>query len=360
MKQKISYNELREFLFSEEKSVGNGQLSQENAVERVKRALNSIPEADFSRIIEQRAKTIINVNSLNPLKARAAMARPEFAQACAAKVVPLRKTIANGISLYIEDPDYGKPVIVRIRRGGMLMRGMGNEAALVSIVENAIQSGATTIVFKDDAHGSIAVKNVVAVRRVGNDAGSRMGNRADIEITDEAGTAHRFSIKNTNFSAIAKVRRFFANQRLKIQRSLRAFAMENGMEIPHRGLLSVPVKNAQLFKFCWFGNDIDANGGVVEGDFEKNPSTSVDEASNAVAIKCKRVFSPNDDVKKLMSDESTCGWLIAKVTNKAWHLEIIGVYNDDMGKRYALPGFEIDGVTNQKIAENQCWGAMES
>ncbi len=343
MKSTITYETLKRLIRESEDTDG--------IIDRIKTALESIPGAEFSKIIEQRAKTIVNVNSANPLKARALMSRPEFANACQAQVTPLRKTISNGISLYVEDPAYGKPIIIRIRKGGNLARGIGNEATLVSIIDNAIQSGASSIIFKDDKNGSIIVKNPTAVRGVGNEAGSRMGNRADIEITDENGTAHRISVKKDNFSAIAKLKRFFASRRLKIQRSLRDFAAATNMEFPRKGLIAVPVKNASLFKFCWFGNDIDENGGVVEGNFEKDGLVTADEAKNAVIIKCTRAFSSKDNINKLMTDASTSAWLIGRV-NKYWHLEIIGVFNSGMSKNYILPNFEIDGVTNNQLTED--------
>ena len=329
---------------------------QTDLIERIKKALSAIPEATFSKLIEQRAKAIVNVNSANPIKARALMSRPQFAEACQAQVTPLRKTIANGISLLVEDPEYGKPVVIRIRKGGLLARGVGNEAALVSIIDNAIQNGATSVVFKDSFGGSVTVSNMVSVRHVGNEAGSRMGNRADIEILDEAGVAHRISVKKDNFGAIAKVRRLLASRRLKIQKSLRDHILANGLEFPHRGLVAVPVKNTALFNFRWFGNDIDVHGGVVEGSFDANnaaANVSIDESKNAIVVKCTRTFSPNDDVRKLMSDKTTSAWLIMKITNKFWHTEIIGVYNNSMAKNYKLPGFTIDGVTNERVVESR-------
>ena len=338
----ITYEQLKRFIHE---SIG----PRLNVVERIKIALQTIPDVAFSKVIEQRAKTIINVNSKNPLKARALMSRPQFAQACKAQVIPLRKTIRTRFSLCVQDQRYGKPVIIFIRTGGDLGRGMKNEVGIASIIENKIQSGISSIIFKDDKGGKIVINNPVSIRRVGSDPGSRMGNRADIEIMDEAGIAHRISVKKGNFNAIAKTKRFFATRQFRIQKSLRAFVAANNIEIPPKGYISVPVRNPSLFKFCWFGKDIDQNGGVIEGDFENNSFMTVDEASNSAVIKCIRVFSPNDNINKLMTDESTCAWLIMKIVNNQWRMEIIGVYNNSMAKKHFLPGFEIDGVTNDQV-----------
>ena len=316
-----------------------------NVVERIKKALESVNDASFSKVIEQRAKTIINVNSSDPSKARKILASPEFARAIRAEVSAMRKTAATGFSVFVNDPRYGKPVFMRIRKGGLLAPGIKNEHGLLGNIESAIQGGVQSIVFMDSVKGSITIQNPVSVRSTGNDAGSRMGNRADIEIMDGNGIAHRISVKKDNATKVAGLTRFLAKRRLKIQKALRDFIQTNQIQLIKSGLVSVQILNSKLFNFCWFGNDIDKNGGVVIGNFDGTDCFVNDGVT--LKIKCLRAFSLNDNFNKLVDGDLTSIYLIMHVNARTFHMDFYGAYNRKMGGRYELEGFEIDDITNE-------------
>lgn len=320
----------------------------ENIIDRIKAALTSVPDAEFSKAIDQLKKTLVNVNSSNPYKARTNLSTPEFAKAIQAKVTQLRKTIATGFMVLVEDPAYGKPVYIRIRKGGVLARGIGNETGLVATIESAIQEGVNVVTFKDSSGGSFTIRDIQSVRQVGNEPGSRTGNRGDVEIMDAKGKAHRISVKKENANGVAGLIRFFAKRRPKIQKNLKAFLQANPtIELHPQGYLSVPIMNEGMFKYCWFGNDIDAGGGVVVGNFEGASSFTLNEAGDEMIVKCLRAFSPNDNVKELMQDAMTGIDLLMKVNLRSLHLDIIGARVKRMAGRYELPGFDIEEVTSE-------------
>lgn len=330
----------------------NTVIMASTVVDRIQAALPNIPGVEFSKVIDRREKTLINVNSANPLKARALLSTVDFAKTIGAKVLAMRKTMANGFMVLVQDPKYGKPVYIRIRRGGIHSKGISNEAGLVATIQGALQEGLKNVLFKDEVGGSISIVDVATVRQVGNEAGSRMGNRGDIELTDSSGKAHRISIKKENASGVAGLIKFLKTRRLKIQKALKPLIQSGAITLPATGLVSVPVKNPNLFKYCWFGNDIDAGGGVVIGNFEGNDHFTLDETGNTVVVNCLRVFSPKDNIDDLIEGDLTGVYLLMRVsTRPPHHMEIIGARNRRMAARYEIPNFEIDDITSEGVEE---------
>ena len=341
----------------------NTVIMAKTVIDRIQAALANVQDVEFSKVIDRRERTIVNVNAPSPLRARALLAAPAFATAIGAKVVPLRKTHANGFSLQVTDLKYGKPVLIRIRKGGIHARGISNEAGLVATIQGALQEGIKHVLLKDETGGSISILNVTAVRQVGNEAGSRMGNRGDIELTDGDGKAHRISIKKENASGVAGLIRFLKARRLKIQKALAPLIVSGEIKLPANGLVSVPVKNPNLFKFCWFGNDIDKGGGVVIGNFEGNDHFTLDETGNTVVVNCLKVFSPNDNLNKLIEGDLTGICLLMRVNPRTHHMDVIGAKNKRMAGRYEIP-FEIDDITSESsfdmmVYEDDDWDTPE-
>lgn len=324
-----------------------------NIIERIKSAIDGLKDIDFSRVAEQRLKTLIGVNSPSPYMARKTLSSPEFASAIGAKVTPMRKTLATGYSVLVEDPEYGKPIYIRIRKGGSLASaGIKSEVDLVSKMSTAIQAGYRNFTFKDSTGESISIVNAKSVRQTGSDPGSRTGNRADLEIVDDEGIAHRISLKKTNATRIAGIIKFLKKRRFHIQQDLKHFIQTNNPKISSKGYVSVRITNPEMFGYCWFGNDIDKNGGVVIGDFDGTEDFKPNE-SGSVEIECARVFSPNDDVNDLMDGNLTAIYLLMKV-NRYLHMDFVGTFNARMAKIYELPEFSIEGINAEgKIVEEE-------
>ena len=317
-------------------------------IKRIQTAVEKISGIQFAKVSEQRLKTIVQVNSADPAKTRKLLSMDEFAGAISATVVPMRKTKANGFSIHVEDARYGKPVFIRIRKGGVHASGIKNEHSLLETLQDAVSKGVRNIVFRDKVGGSIAVKNAVSVRSTGNDPGSRTGNRADIEITDAKGVEHRFSLKMDNASKIAGLKKFLARKRLAVQRNLRTFLNGNIPRAARSGrvYVSVQIRNPRIYNFCWFGNDIDKNGGVVVGTFKNGGSELYSLKGNTLQINCTRAFSPNDDQNMLMSGEKTSAYILMELNPRTMHMEFSGAFGRGMAGGYELKGFEIEGISN--------------
>ena len=318
-----------------------------DTIEKIKQALTNVKDVEFSKTNVFRQRTIINVNSSNPAKAKKALVTTEFATAIGATVVPMRKTKGNGFMVYIQDLSYPKPLYIRIRKGGAFASGIGNEKGLVATIESSLETGVTNVMFKDSVGGSFTVSDVASIRQTGNDAGSRMGNRGDVELVDRKGVKHRISIKKENANGVAGLKRYLDKFRRKIQTNLKQFFAENpDIQIHPQGWISVPVMNPVMFKFCWFGNDIDEGGGVIVGNFEDESSFTLSPDGGTLVVKCLRAFSPNDNLNDLMEGDYTGIYLLMNFNLRKQHLEIVGAKTKRMAGRYELPGFTIDDVTN--------------
>ena len=332
-----------------------------DVLERIKQEIAKLQGMELGAISIQRAKVLVGVNAPDKKKARRILSSPEFANAIQATVTQLRKTQATGFSVQVDDPAYGKPIIIRIRSGGTMAGGVKNEHDLVSTLDSAIQNGYTNILFKDTFGGRILVKAATSIRNTGSDPGSRMGNRGDIEIADAKGGLHRFSLKKENASGVAGLTRFLAKSRLKTQRSLRDFILNNNSAIHPKGYVSVRITQPDFYRFCWFGKDIHENGGVLVGNFTDTGRFSYDDTKAMVTILCRKVFSPKDDFKELMTGDMTSAYLMMKVNQRTYHMDFLGAYNKRMAGIYELPGFEIPGVNApataplSAVAESDDW-----
>lgn len=310
-------------------------------ITRIKNVIETMPDIEFGRVGEQRARTFIGVNSPNPLHARNELRKPAFAQAIGAQVVPVTKTKSTGFMVRVDDPAYGKPIYIRIRKGGQFASGFSNEEGLAATLMSAIENGVKSVTFKDPVGGAFTITGMVSARRCGSDAGSRMGNRGDVEIMDSKGKAHRISIKQDNASSAAGLKRFFDTYRLKIQKNLKLFLQSNGLAIPPKGYVALPITNEKLFRFCWFGRDIDAGGGVVIGNFQAESSFTLNRAGTGLVVKCTRAFSPQDNMAELMDDDLIALDLLLYV-EKTYHTEILNAKLKRKVARYELEGFDID------------------
>lgn len=295
----------------------------------IKEFTNALKKLDSSfkvaGVKNVRAYTEILVHAQNPLYARRMIASQAFQDIYGHDIVPLRKTKENGFRLQIQDEE--KPTFIRIRKGGIWNAGVSNEVSFIDKIREKIKSGKTNFVFYDSTGYKIYVRNVKSIRDCSKDPGSRMGNRADVEFTTQSGT-YRVSLKKDNGQKIAGLVRRLAPMAFKYGKIVRSTLgqLENRY-------ISIRITNEELYKFCWFGNDIKPGHGVVIRATVGNGSDSA----------VTQIIDPKNFNRSMMMKDDTAAWLLIR-THKSGKCEFLSAYTSSMAKRYEIKGLVLPGI----------------
>ena len=283
------------------------------------------PEFKVAKVKNVRDYIEILVHAQNPLYARRMIASQDFQDIYGHDIIPLRKTKENGFRLQIQDEE--KPTFIRIRKGGIWNAGVANEVSFLDKIKGMIESGKKNFAFFDSTGYKIHIRNVTGVRDCSKDYGSRMGNRADIEF-ETSGGPYRISLKKDNGQKIAGLVRRLAPMAFKYGKIVRSTLgqLDNGY-------ISVRITNEELYKFCWFGNDIKPGHGAVIR------ATANVDSSQAVT----QIIDPKNFSRSMMMKDATSAWLLIR-THKSGKCEFLSAYTSSMAKRYEIKGLVLPGI----------------
>lgn len=286
------------------------------------------PDFKVAKVKNVRNYVEILVHAENPEYAKKMLATQQFQDIYGHEIVPLRKTKENGYRLQIQDEE--KPTFIRIRKGGAWNAGVSNEISFIDIIKNKIKAGKKNFVFYDSTGYKIIIKNVTGVRDCSKDPGSRMGNRADIEFATSNGP-YRVSLKKDNGQKIAGLVRKLAPMAFKYGKIVRATFghLDNAW-------LSIRITNEELYKFCWFGNDIiPGRGVVIRATIEGNSSSST----------VTQIIDPKKFNRSMMMKDETAAWLLIR-THKSGQCEFLSAITTSMAKRYEAEDLVLPGIND--------------
>lgn len=321
-----------------------------DAVDVIINKLSMFQDISFSKKIETEDYIIITVNSNTPDKARNELSSYKFSSATNLIIEPIRKTKIGGYRLAVYDADgdpFDKDIYIQIRRGGEFNAGVKNEMTVFKVIQDGLDDGIDGFFFECGGEG-VVVENVVSVRQCGSDAGSRMGNRADIELKTKNGTLHKFSLKKDSAYKVAGLVRKFADKKYKIGKVVRDWFRKK--KLPFKDCyITVKITNEELYKWCWFGNDIDENGAVLVGDVDENNVNRYNN-ENLISINFSYVLEPSR-FSSYMMDEHPAYFMVG--VNKRGAVEVRAAVMGKFGRRYLVDDLIIPGINDESIIESE-------
>ncbi len=343
--QSISYNLLRKYLLESEEFVDVDDFDIDEIIDSIVMNLKMFKDITFSKIDETEDYVIVTVNANNPLKARSDLASWKFSHATNFIVEPMRKTSRDGFQLEVYDENgmpFEKAIYIRIRRGGQFNAGVQHEMDFISLLKNL---NADSICFKDNDGNKLVLNDVENIRDCSKDAGSRTGNRADIEITYGGGKVSRISLKKDSAHKVAGLIRKFASESFKIGRAVRQQFIKKKIPFSDR-LITVPITNPDLYLWCMFGNDIKSNGAIIKTTIKPEDAKVV---GNKAIISVNQLVSPKLDVKTLMQKYPIYFYMdMDKRGRVTVNSAVMGVF----GRRYLMNDLIIPGINSKLTTES--------
>lgn len=301
--------------------------------------LSMFKEITYSKKDETEDYVIITVNANNPLKARADLASQQFSHITNFIIEPMRKTIRDGFQLEVYDEKgdpFEKDIFIRIRRGGQFNAGVQHEIDFIEILQDLKTD---KIAFKDTEGNKLVLDGVKKIRDCSKDPGSRMGNRADVEITYAGGKQSRISLKKDSAYKVAGLVRRFASRSYKIGKAVRNYFNENDLIFKEQ-YITVPITNPALYKWCLFGNDITENGAVIKTTISKD---DVQIVGNDAVIKVHELILPTERLSILMKKYPI---YLFMAMNKRGAIEVRAAVIGIFGRRYLMPNLIIPEVND--------------
>jgi hypothetical protein len=302
--------------------------------------LSMFKDIEFSNKEETKDYVIITVNSENPLKARTELASFKFSHATGFIVEPMRRTIKDGFQLEVYDEDgdpFDRDVFIRVRKGGQYNAGVKNELNFSSLLQKVDNK---SIKFVDKNGKELVLNNVESIRDCSKDPGSRMGNRADVEIITD-GKPFRISLKKDSAYKVAGLIKRFSKESYKIGKLVRKYFLDNNRPFtkPFKDhtYITIPITNPELYRWCVFGNDMQKNGAVIQGNFSDDIVNQLDKP----VIKVDQIITPDEDDATLMEEFPVC---VLLAINKRGAVEVRAAVIGDFAKRYFNDELTIPGV----------------
>lgn len=339
MKKTINFKELKNYLFEAEENF------EDAAISSIIKNLKLFDDIKFSQQIETKDYITIVVNSENPLKARAELSSYKFSHATNLIVDIIKRSKGDGLRLAVYDEDgdpFDKDIYIQIRKGGEYNAGVENELNFIDVLKNA---GTQSIKFKDKNGKELVLKNVESIRDCSKDPGSRMGNRADVEIITD-GKPFRISLKKDTAYKAAGVKNRFKPQAFKIGKIVRKYFIDNELAFEDFPYITIPITNPELYRWCVFGNDMKNEGAVIQSAFSKD---DVIEQINKPAIFVDKILTPDEDDKTLMEEFPIC--LLLSI-NKRGGVEVRSAVIGEFARRYFKDDLIIPGVNDNSITES--------